>query len=133
MIIGPFVFSKWVGHKFSIVKIQKEKMIKFLKRKFPNLFYKIDNHTLYRTDDGVGLAYNDHTLEIVLPNTSSSFVFDIRAMEQGSIIIAKKLDPFKVILSLETDFLYELREQYEDAEEFEICDFISKEIKKRGA
>ena len=107
-------------------------MIKFLKRKFPNLFYKIDNHTLYRTDDGVGIAYNDHTLEIVLPYTHSSFVFDIRAMERDSIVIAKKLDPFKVILDLETDFLHELREQYEAEEEFEICDFISKEIKKRS-
>ncbi len=107
-------------------------MIKFLKRRFPNLFYKIDSHTLYRTDDGLGIAYNDYTLEIVLPNTSSSFVFDIRAMEQDSIIIAKKIDPFKVILGLETDFLHELREQYEYAEEFEICDFISKEIKKRN-
>ena len=107
-------------------------MIKFLKRRFPNWFYRIDNHTLYKTDDGVGLAYNDHTLEIVLPYTHSSFVFDIRAMEQDSIVIAKKLDPFKVILDLETDFLHELREQYEAEEEFEICDFISKEIKKRS-
>ena len=107
-------------------------MIKFLKRRFPTWFYTIDNHTLYRTDDGVGIAYNDHTLEIVLPYTSSSFVFDIRAMERDSIVIAKKLDPFKVILDLETDFLHELREQYEKDEEFEICDFISKEIKKRS-
>ena len=107
-------------------------MIKFLKRRFPTWFYTIDNHTLYKTDDGVGIAYNDHTLEIVLPYTSSSFVFDIRAMERDSIVIAKKLDPFKVILDLETDFLHELREQYEAEEEFEICDFISKEIKKRS-
>lgn len=107
-------------------------MIKFLKRRFPNWFYLIDNHTLYSTDDGVGIAYNDHTLEIVLPTTSSSFIFDIRAMERDSIVIAKKLDPFKVILDLETDFLHELREQYEKDEEFEICDFISKEIKKRS-
>lgn len=107
-------------------------MIKFLKRRFPTWFYVIDNHTLYSTDDGVGIAYNDHTLEIVLPTTSSSFIFDIRAMERDSIVIAKKLDPFKVILDLETDFLHELREQYEAEEEFEICDFISKEIKKRS-
>ena len=107
-------------------------MIKFLKRRFPTWFYTIDNHTLYKTDDGVGIAYNDHTLEIVLPYTSSSFVFDIRAMERDSIVIAKKLDPFKVILDLETDFLHELREQYEAEEEFEICDFISQEIKKRS-
>lgn len=107
-------------------------MIQYLKRKFPNWFYVIDNETLYKTTDGVGLAYNKHTLEVILPNTMSTFVFDLRAMDNESITVAKKLDPFKMILDMETDFLEELREEYESDEEFEICDFITKELKKRS-
>lgn len=104
-------------------------MFRFIKRLFPRIFYVIDNEVLYKTIDGLYIAYKDKTLEIVMDR--SSYVIDMGGVEDNSVSVMKVVDPFLIILDLDTEFLESLRVKYEEDEEFDVCNFIDRELMRR--
>lgn len=108
------------------------KLVTFLKQRFPNLFYTMDDGVIYKTKDDIYFAYEDFLLEIMDPKKDASYIFDLEELHEETIIVARKVDPFKMILDLKTKDLISIREKYEKEDEFEICDFITKQINKRN-
>ncbi len=102
-----------------------------MKRRFPSWFYEIESGVIYNTEDDLLMVYKDMTLEIIVPETLTSFVFDITEIDNETISIMRQIDPFKAIFELPDDTLEELRDKYAKEDEFEICQFITNELKRR--
>jgi hypothetical protein len=103
----------------------------FIKKLFPSLFYKLESSIIYSTEDEFLFVYEDGAFEVIIPETGSSLIFDISEIDNETISILKKMDPFKAIMELTSKELLELRAIYEKEDEFEICEFITKELVKR--
>lgn len=104
---------------------------KIVRRLFGSFFYMLEEGKLYDTEDGVLISYRDLELEVVMPDLTTTFLFDLSEIDEGTVSILRKIDPFEAILDLDTESLFELREKYEKNDEFEVCEFITKEINKR--
>jgi len=110
-----------------------ERLKRFLKKRFPSWFYEIESNVIYSTEDDLLMVYKDMTLEIIVPETLTTFVFDITEIDNETVGILRQMDPFKVIFELPDETLEELREKYEKEDEFEICQFITNELKRRSS
>lgn len=104
------------------------KIVRYL---FGSYFYMLEEGKLYDTEDGVLISYRDLELEIIMPDLTTTFLFDLSEIDEGTVSILRKIDPFEAILDLDTESLIELRQKYEKNDEFEVCEFITKEINKR--
>lgn len=102
----------------------------FIKKKFPDIFYKLEDEMLYSTEDGILIAYKDLMLEITNPDTKSTFLFDLVEIDENTISIMREVDPLQAILEMDLVSLTELREKYEKLDEFEVCDFLTKQMNR---